>query len=245
MNNGIVQYSVIEYETTSRDDYTNGVDVHTGRNWIVRHNLFRNIRAPQGQLAGPAILMWNGSSDTLVEGNTFVNCQREIALGLIERTPNDHAGGIVRNNFVYRSPTIAGDAAINIFDSPNTQVLHNTILASGTYTSLIEYRFVHTTGVVIANNLLDGTILARNGATGTVTGNVTTASSALFVNPSAGDLRLKPTAALAIDKVPVVATCPLDWDGDQRPQGSAADVGADEYRSATLPGQPQNLRIVS
>jgi len=245
VNDGMVQYSVIEYETTSRDDYTNGVDVHTGRNWIVRHNLFRNIRAPQGQLAGPAILMWNGSSDTLVEGNTFVNCQREIALGLIERTPNDHTGGIVRNNFVYRSPTIAGDAAIGIFDSPNTQVLHNTILASATYPSLIEYRFAHTTGVVIANNLLDGIILARNGATGTVTGNVTAASAALFVNASTGDLRLKATAAVAIDKVPFVAACPLDWEGDPRPQGSAADAGADEYRFGTVPSQPQNLRIVS
>src|SRR4029453_17573699 len=60
VDNGIVEYSVIEFDTTSRDDYTNGVDVHTGDNWIVRHNLFRNIRAPQGQLAGPAILMWNG-----------------------------------------------------------------------------------------------------------------------------------------------------------------------------------------
>ena len=52
-----VEYSVIEYQTTSRDAYTNGVDVHTGRNRLIRNNLFRNIRAPQGQLAGPAILM--------------------------------------------------------------------------------------------------------------------------------------------------------------------------------------------
>ena len=62
VNDGVVEYTVIEYDTTSRDDYTNGVDVHTGRNWTIRHSLFRNIRAPQGQLAGPAILMWNGSA---------------------------------------------------------------------------------------------------------------------------------------------------------------------------------------
>ena len=69
VDNGIVEYSIIEYVTTSKDDYTNGVDVHTGRNWIIRHNLFRNIRAPQGQLAGPALLMWNRSSGT--------HCRRE------------------------------------------------------------------------------------------------------------------------------------------------------------------------
>jgi hypothetical protein len=109
----------------------------------------------------------NGSSGTLAEGNTFVNCQREIAFGLIERTPDDHTGGIIRNNFIYRDKTIAGDAAIGVFDSPNTQVLHNTILASGTYFSPIEYRFAQTTGVLVANNLLDGAVLARDGAAGT------------------------------------------------------------------------------
>jgi hypothetical protein len=234
VDNGIVEYSVIEYETTSRDAYTNGVDVHTGRNWIIRHNLFRNIRAPQGQLAGPAILMWNGSSGTVAEGNTFVNCQREIAFGLIERTPDDHTGGIIRNNFIYRDKTIAGDAAIGVFDSPSTQVLHNTILASGTYSSPIEYRFAQT---------LDGAILARDGAGGTAVGNVTTASSALFVNPSAGDLRLKPTAAAAIDRVTVVANCPADWEGESRPQGSAADVGADEYSLGAALNPPKKLRV--
>ena len=244
VDNGIVEYSVIEYETTSRDAYTNGVDVHTGRNWIIRHNLFRNIRAPQGQLAGPAILMWNASSGTLAEGNPFVNCQREIAFGLIERTPDDHTGGIVRNNFIYRDKAIAGDAAIGVFDSPNTQVLHNTILASGTYSSPIEYRFAHTTAVLIANNLLDGAILARDGATGTAVGNVTTASSALFVNPSAGDLRLKPTAAAAIDRVTAIANCPADWEGESRPQGPAADVGADEYSPGAALSAPKNLRVV-
>jgi hypothetical protein len=52
VDNGIVEYSVMEYDTTARDDYTNGVDVHTGDNWIIRHNLFRNIRAPRARSPG-------------------------------------------------------------------------------------------------------------------------------------------------------------------------------------------------
>lgn len=88
VNNGVVEYAVIEYDTTSRDNYTNGVDVHTGQNWIVRNSLFRNIRAPQGQLAGPAVLMWNGTADSIVDANTFIDCQREIALSLIDRGPH-------------------------------------------------------------------------------------------------------------------------------------------------------------
>ena len=62
---------MIEYTTTAKDNYTNGVDVHTGANWIIRHNLFRNIVAPGTQLAGPAVLMWNGSRNSVVEGNTL------------------------------------------------------------------------------------------------------------------------------------------------------------------------------
>ena len=243
VDNGIVQYSVIEYETTSRDAYTNGVDVHTGDNWIIRHNLFRNVRAPQG-LAGPAILIWNGSTNTLVDGNTFLNCQREIALGLVERTPNDHAGGIVRNNFIYRE--VPGDAAVSLGDSPNTQVLHNTILISRTYANPIEYRFPDTSGVVIANNVLDGAIARRDGASGTVSGNYTSATTALFVNPAAGDLHVTAEAAALLNQVATVSTyAAADWDGDPRPIGSA-DLGADERRAAPPgpPGAPGGLRIV-
>jgi hypothetical protein len=244
VDNGIVEYSVFEYDTTSRDDYTNGVDVHTGDNWIIRHNLFRNIRAPQGQLAGPAILMWNGSTNTLVDGNTFVNCQREIALGLIERTPNDHSGGIVRNNFIYRS--VAGDSAIYVADSPNTQVLHNSIFISGTYANPIEYRFPHTAGTVVANNILDGTIAARDGAAGSIAGNFTTATAALFVNPAAGDLHLKATASAVLNKVASPpAAAGFDWDGQPRLAGST-DIGADELvtGSGTVPTAPTNFQVI-
>ena len=51
----------------------------SGANWIVRHNLFRNIVAPAGELAGPAVLVWNASNGTLTEGNRFLNCARGIA----------------------------------------------------------------------------------------------------------------------------------------------------------------------
>jgi hypothetical protein len=245
VDNGIVEYSVIEYATTSRDDYTNAVDVHTADNWIIRHNLFRNIRAPQGQLAGPAILAWNGSTNTLVDGNTFIDCQREISLGLIQRAPYDHSGGIIRNNFVYRSPSVSGDAAVLVADSPNTQVLHNSILMSGTYGNAVEYRFTHSTGVVVANNVLDGAVTARDGAAAAVSGNYLTATASLFVSPATGDLHIRPSAAVLLDKVatPLGAAGP-DWDGQPRPAGST-DLGADELVAAGgVPTAPANLRII-
>lgn len=243
-DNGVVEYAVIEFDSTSRDYYTNGVDVVAGRNWVIRNSLFRNIRAPQGQLAGPAILMWYGTSNSIAEGNTFIDCQREIAFGLIDRvTPHDHVGGTIRNNFIYRRATVAGDVAIGVFDSPNTQVLHNTALLSGTYPNAAEYRFAGANGVLIANNLTDTAIVARDGANASLSGNYTTAAAGFFVNAAAGDLHLKPTASLAIDKATLQANCANDWDGFTRPIGSAADIGADEFASAA-PTAPTNLRIV-
>jgi hypothetical protein len=186
--------------------------------------------------------MWNGSANSIVEGNTFIDCQREIALGLIQRTsPRDHSGGFVRNNFIYRSSAIAGDVAVGVFDSPNTQVLHNTALLSGSYPNAVEYRFVQTTGAVVVNNLFDSAVQSRDGAAGTVSGNSNLASAALFIDAASGDLHLKSTASIAIDKVTVMANAPTDWDGQARPSGPGADIGADEF--SALLSAPTNLRI--
>jgi hypothetical protein len=225
VDRGIVEFSVIEFETKSRDYYTNGIDVIHGVGWIIRHNLFRNIAAPAGELAGPAVLMWKGSRDTITEGNTFINCQRGIAYGLVNQPGVDHTGGVIRNNFIYRSAADRGDVGIIVSDSPSTVVVHNTIILSGTYPNGIEYRYPDTTAVRIANNLLDGRIAARNGATATVVSNVTSAVPAMFVNPSAGDLHLRVPAA-ALSRVAAEKDATNDWDGKGRSQTTT--VGADE-----------------
>ena len=199
VDDGVVEYSVFEFSTTSRDGYTNGVDILTGRGWKIRHNLFRNIRAPQGALAGPAVLMWRNAADTITEGNTFIDCQRAIAYGLDAVNGNDHAGGIIRNNFVYRHASQAGDAGIIVWASPDTVVANNTILLSGTYPNAIEYRFAASTNVSISNNLTDSVIARRDDATGTVANNYTQATAAMFVAAESGDLHLVPTATAAID----------------------------------------------
>src|SRR4030095_10533215 len=206
----------------------------------------RNIRAPAGQLAGPSILAWRGARDTIVEGNTFIDCQREIAFGLEPTTPNDHYGGIIRNNFIVRTQSFNGDAAINVDDSPDTQVLHNTILISGTsYPNAIEYRFPDTTGVSIVNNLVDAAIQSRDGATATLRNNITSATAAMFVAPALGDLHLLPSATAAIDMGVPVSDASTDWDGAPRPAGAAPDVGADELGAGVPPSTPGNVALAS
>lgn len=227
VDNGRVEYSLFEYSTFAPSTYTNGIDVHGGANWVIRHNVFRNITVSSGALTGPAVLMWNHSSGTLTEGNLFVNCSRGIAYGLIVKNL-DHRGGIIRNNVFFRAAGQPGDVAIGVADSPDTQVLNNTVFTSGTYGTPIEYRFAASRNIVVANNLLDGLVWARDGAAGSESQNLS-ASADMFVDAHAGNLHLAANALSAIDRGVATASVVDDWDGEARPQGSAPDVGADEY----------------
>ena len=92
--------------------------------------------------------------------------------------------------------------------------------------------------------MLDGRILARDGATGSVSGNYTTGLSSLFVNPAIGDLHLKPGAQVLLDRIATpMPNAGRDWDGQERRAG-ATDIGADEYTGGTPPNPPQNMHIV-
>ncbi len=228
VNNGIVEYCTLEYTTTAPGTYTNGVDVHTGVNWIIRNNVFKNFRSSAG-LTGPVVLMWNKSKNTITDSNTFINNARDIGYGLEPAVPNDHTGGIIRNNFITHVPGMGGDVPVGIFNSPGTELIQNTILLNGNYPNAVEYRFANTTGVSIKNNLTDALITSRNGATGTLTNNLTTAQAAWFVDASIGNLHLKPTSIQAISKIPPLVNASKDYDGQTRPTLCA--YGADEISS--------------
>src|SRR5262245_49092395 len=235
-SHGTVEYSVFEYRTTDNDNYTNGVDVHGGDGWIVRYNLFKNILSPVGQgIAGPAVLMWNGSKNSIIEGNTFINVARGISLGLVDKAGAfDHQGGVIENNMFYRDPNLANevDAPIYVADSPGTRIYHNTLIARGSYPNAIEYRFASSSGLDIKNNLTDGAIQARDGATGTVAGNMTAAGLSLFVNPVAGDLHLV-AGASPINQGVSISGFAIDFDGQTR--DGQLDVGADEHFANNQP----------
>jgi hypothetical protein len=178
VDDGIVEDSLFEYSTSAPDDYTNAIDVHFGKRWIVRRNTFRNFVRPGG-LVGPAVLFWNGAADTIIENNTFVDNARDIALGLMPTKTGeppirnskltDHQGGRVTGNVITRRPglTIA-DVAISVADSPGTIVERNRIAMHGSYPFAIEYRFPRTDNVVIRENELDAGIRARDGAEASV-----------------------------------------------------------------------------
>ena len=157
---------------------------------------------------------------------------------MIARTPNDHSGGVIRNNVIIRHAGMGGDVAIGVFDSPGTKVVHNTVLMNGQYPNVIEYRFADTTGVSIVNNLGDRGAQARDDASATLQGNVWTGAPAWFVNPVGGDLHLRPTATLAIDRGVPTPDAADDWDGEPRGGAGPPDVGADERVAGPPPPAP-------
>jgi hypothetical protein len=235
---GLIEYSVFEYTSMGPDDgYTNGVDALLASDWVIRHNLFRNIRS-SGTLTGPAVLMWVGSTGTQTYGNTFINCERAINYGIsVSGIRPDHQGGSIYNNFIYREVggTPHPDAGISVWDSPGTAVFHNTVIQNGTYPAAIEARYTSTTGVLIQNNLTDGRILLRDGSPASVVSNYTSAGWDLFVDSAAGDLHLAETATVAIDQA-VPGSVVTDWDG--QPRDMMPDLGADEYVEVSLPPPP-------
>lgn len=213
--------------------YTNAVDGFGADRWIVRDNLIRGIRCQDGALAGPAVLLWAGSADTIVERNTILDSSRGISLGLGE---GDHTGGRVRNNFIRWNPSAAYAVDVPIYTtSPNARVLHNTALTAGRYPNAIEVRYATATGVEVRNNVLDAIVLPRNGATPTLSGNLTNAQNAWFVDAAAGNLHLTAAAVPALNAATRLSEAQDDFDAVARPSGAGeTDLGADELGGSTL-----------
>ncbi|PTB99224.1 hypothetical protein C9993_04175 [Marinobacter sp. Z-F4-2] len=178
VDGGLVEHSVFAYtegppmvDHGGGTGYTNGVDVHAGANWVIRNNHFENFHAPDhaDHLWAPVVLMWNGARGTVVENNRFVNVDRAIAFGLLDRSL-DHSGGVIRNNHIdypeglYSDERRRGsDGAIIVWSSPGTIVEGNEVFARGNLNRSIEFRF-DTSGAKAINNTVDAPIGTRDGA---------------------------------------------------------------------------------
>jgi hypothetical protein len=245
VNNGVIEYCWFEYTGSPPDDhgsgtgYFNGISAHAAQNWIVRGNLFKNLHNPDtaAYLWNPAVLFWRHSINTLTEQNTFLNVDRAVAYGLDNTTPYfDHAGGVIRNNFVVltngllsASRKAGSDGSIIAWNSPGTQVDHNSVLLNGNEFYAVEFRFSTTTNGTARNNLADAPIHLRDSATAALSGNLLTAVSGMFVSSTNADLHLVASATNAIDHAPTLGSVTNDFDGDTRPRGASSDIGADEF----------------
>ena len=231
---GLVSCSTLEYSDSAPSDYTNGIDVLNGWNWTVRNNILRRIRGPQSQnhRAGPAILFWRGSRDTLVERNLVIDCHRGIALGLSPpKSPTealDHSGGTVRRNAVCNLNAWA-DEGVEINGSPDALVEHNTVFVQGEPSWAISVRFASASATV-RHNLCNREIVRRDGAQATLFGNLVDAREDWFVDARRGDLRLAKGDLPPVDAAGGSADEKEEASAQSSHLGSAPDVGAFEYR---------------
>ncbi|MBN1659251.1 MAG: right-handed parallel beta-helix repeat-containing protein [Anaerolineae bacterium] len=242
-DDGLLACSRLEYTTAAPDEYTNGISAHNAHDWVVRDNEWRRIRTPGGAPV-PTILFWSGSSGTVVERNRLVDCYQGIAFGNSSQEGINHTGGIVRNNLIYAS--LPHDSVVEMVHATGWLVAHNTALLLDPAPGLtwgMEARFDDTEGI-LAYNLTNLAVINRDGASATLTGNVTTAAVGWFAGAGAGDLHLAAGATGAIDQAMPLAAVPADVDGDPRPIGPAPDVGADEYRVVPPPAYAVYLPLV-
>ena len=231
-NDAIIECSLFEYsDKIGPQYYIGGIDVHHGKDWIVRENTFKYIRSPnQDRLAEFAIHFWNSSEGTTVEKNTIINCDRGIGFGMAE---SSHIGGIIKNNFIYGDSTNK-DVGIALESATDSKVYNNTIFQEHDYHYAIEFRFATTSGLIIRNNLANRAIAARdNEAQGELSHNITNAQSSWFTNPAIGDLHLANNSLdMIIDQAIKVQDVNDDFDGNTR--GILSDIGADEYNKSLL-----------
>lgn len=258
VNNGVVECCWFEYTGSPPADhgsgvgYFNGISAHAAQNWIVRGNLFKNLHNPDGTAYpwNPSVLFWRHSVNTVTEQNLFINVDRAVAYGLDNTTPyRDHTGGVVRNNFVYLAPGLlsasrkaGSDGSIIAWNSPGTQIDHNTVLLNNNEFYAVEFRFATTTNGAARNNLADAPVHLRDSAVAAPSGNLLSAVPGMFVHPASADLHLLATATNAIDKAPTLGTVTNDFDGDLRPKGASPDIGADEF-TTNAPPRITNFRL--
>lgn len=229
--NGIVKCSLFEYTNGIGPNwYIGGLDIHTGIDWTVSDNVFKDIASPAGAVAEHAIHFWDSSQNNMIERNRIINCDRGIGFGLGQGSANSaNIGGVIKNNMITNDGGHPySDVGIGLESSPNTKVYNNTIYIN--YPNAIEYRFTATINVDITNNITNKLIQSRTGGTATLTTNNTSALTSWFVNTAAGDLRLAGNNASVVDMGTTLASVTMDLDKVVRPQFSNYDLGAHEYQ---------------
>lgn len=255
-DNGVVACSHIELTDAGRPKiweinnscYTGGIDGHQAWGWVIRDNLIEGFWCENG-LSEHGIHFWTGSRDTLVERNILRDNARGVGFGLLQSgdwrtyggglcggaTDVGHYDGIIRNNFVFQgrpelqASQVGFECHICLEQACGAKVLHNSLISTAAPAlSSVEWRFANT-NAEITNNLVSHSLLERDGATATLTGNLSPAPLSLFVDGAGGDLHLTATASTAIDQGLPIAQGMSSDDIDAGLRDATPDVGADEF----------------
>jgi hypothetical protein len=138
---------------------------------------------------------------------------------------------LIYNNTIYHN---TGDGGMRIgYSSPASS---GTIIKNDLFNSNSKTIFDFEAGLTEDYNLLDtSVVLGRGGSLSSGSGaHDVSSSNPMFVNASGHDFHLQ-AGSPAIDKGVTLTLVPDDFDGVLRPQGTAYDIGAYEYRSGSSP----------
>ncbi len=247
---GLLANSILEFTDEGRKKikdpfkngscYTSAIDILKARGWHISENIFRNIYCESQKKFPQTVLVWQGSRDTIVEKNYFINCPISIQFGLgwtDTRVYTDlnytapHIAGIIRNNFIFVDENHILDTGIGLWGAKDTIIINNTIYTRKmeSFTS-IDLRFPETEAIVW-NNLLFKPPLLREGASANIKANIE-AEDFWFIDPENGDLHLKEDWPEIIDKGE--AHYSIKFDIDEEKREGLPDIGADEWTGISL-----------
>lgn len=251
-DNGIIECCMIEYTTglPGSNWYTNGIDLHLANNWIIRDNTIRNIKHGPNTTtdAGPAILLFNGGSGSIIERNLVINCDEGIFAGNWGNAPNvSYRNATIRNNII-RGHTNSR-CGVGVVMAPNCKIINNTIYSpGGTAWTAQEYSIEVTgdscTNLLIQNNLADEPYYNNQNLapTPTLVTNDFNATSAYFISVNVATLDMHHSnTSPAIDAGTLSPDNTDDFDCGMRT--GQCDIGADEFNTALA--VDEDVRVVS
>jgi hypothetical protein len=258
---------LIESNTIRDPGYNGGegdsIDLKAGLlNVTVRNNTLE--RGPTGTLGITSLGVFApGPGNYLIEQNRIFS-RNGTGIRL-----NKQIGTVVRNNVISNniggSLTTSGDDNTTYWLNINVQFYNNTLYGNGS--GVVLYYNDSVAGPIIKNNIIFGNSgyqIQGNSTSPTVTEdyNIYSSPGISQVSNGARSLLLTDTSGLVVDAVNgnfhLLSTSPAidigtdlsakgfatDFDGVQRPQGAAWDIGAYEFGAFVTPKPPTNLRII-
>lgn len=163
------------YNTTPREtgNPVTAVDVVGGQNWVLRDNVIADYaRTKRDQVSYHAFLKGNSRGGTFERNLVLCEWRHsgQIRIGLSfggggtseglcdqGSCDQEHVNGTMRNNIVANCPA---DIGIYLNKSANTQIYNNLLYRNGG----IDVRF-ESSQATLRNNVVSGSIRARNGGT--------------------------------------------------------------------------------
>lgn len=242
----------------------NGVLITTNAN----NNQFIRVRVHHVGRGGTGHGFYIQSSNNLIEASKIYKNYKK-GIQLYDTEVNNVNNNIMRYNLIFENAVgdlNDGQSGIVVNKGSGNQIYGNVVLRNGdgitlgyTKNAVIYNNTVHgnrnvgidvkegASGTVVKNNIsYQNRVNIQNIGTGTVQANNLTADPK-FVGPTTDNFRLQ-AGSPAIDKGVSLVDVKMDIDGILRPQGSAYDIGAHEYRStssttstSSVPAAPGNL----